>query len=321
MGGETVELAPKVATPPSVAILLCTYQGQDYLAEQLASYEAQTHRRWVVHASDDGSTDDTLPLLEAWRAYRPAGQVSLWHGPRKGYAANFMSLAAHPDIHADYFAYSDQDDIWEPNKLERALKWLTTVPADVPALYCSRSTLVDASDRPIGVSVPISRPVSFANALAQNVAGGNTMVFNQAARALLAATQPFAPDIPHDWWTYMVVAGCGGEVSVDDAATIRYRQHERNLIGYVNSTWVANLRRINRFWSGSAREWNRRSVAALGQLNGWLTPGNATILKFFVQARQAGVLSRLIGLKRSGVYRQTLFGNIGLWAAAVLRKI
>ncbi|MDN5843805.1 MAG: glycosyltransferase [Alcaligenaceae bacterium] len=55
---------------PTVAILLCTYQGQDYLAEQLASYGTQTHGQWTVHASDDGSADATLSILEAWKAHR-----------------------------------------------------------------------------------------------------------------------------------------------------------------------------------------------------------------------------------------------------------
>lgn len=308
-------------TCPLVAILLCTYQGQDYLAGQLASYEGQTHRHWVLHASDDGSTDDTLSILETWSGRRPDGQVFLWQGPHKGYAANFMSLVAKPDIRADYFTYSDQDDIWEPDKLEQALEWLTTVPPDMPALYCSRSTLVDARNRFIGSSAHMQRPASFANALVQNIAGGNTMVFNQAARGLLASTQHFAPDIPHDWWTYLVVTACGGRIFVDDATTIRYRQHAGNMIGYVNVTGTAILKRISRMRSGHVREWNDRSIVALAQFNDHLTADNATVLKFFLQARQAGVISRLVALKRSGVYRQTLLGDIGLWMAVALGKI
>ncbi|MCG9076758.1 glycosyltransferase [Laribacter hongkongensis] len=111
---------------PKVAILLCTYNGQNYLAEQLDSFAAQTHTNWEVWASDDGSLDDTHAILEDYRRKWPVGRLSIHFWPATGFASNFLSLAYRASIEADYFAYSDQDDVWEANKLAHAVEWLNT---------------------------------------------------------------------------------------------------------------------------------------------------------------------------------------------------
>ena len=117
-----------------------------------------------------------------------------------------MSLLSDADIVGDFFACCDQDDVWWPDKLERALQWLHTVPEHVPAVYFSRTRNVDASGNIIGCSPLFRRPPNFRNALVQSIGGGNTMVFNRAARELLVAAGPV--DVAsHDWWTYLLVSG------------------------------------------------------------------------------------------------------------------
>ncbi len=305
---------------PKVAILLCTYHGQHYLAQQLESFAAQTHSNYAVFASDDGSEDDTHAILRDYQQKWPVGRLSIHFGPAEGFVANFLSLTCKADIEADYYAYSDQDDVWEKNKLERALQWLEAVPAHIPALYCTRTRLVDANNHEIGLSPLFAKPPSFANALMQNIAGGNTMVFNNAARALLRAAGEDLPIVMHDWWAYMVVTGCGGRVFYDREPTLRYRQHDCNLIG-VNSNWSARFERISMLWQGRFHAWNDSNIAALRQLRDRLTPENREVLEHFAKARTARLLPRLIHLKRSGVYRQTFLGNVGLMAAAVLGKL
>lgn len=305
---------------PKVAILLCTYHGQHYLAEQLDSFAAQSHSNWEVWASDDGSEDDTHTILEAYQQKWPGGRLSIHFGPAEGFAANFLSLTCKASIDADYYAYSDQDDIWEPNKLARAVEWLNTLPEDIPALYCSRTRLVDSNNNEIGVSPLFARPPSFANALMQNIGGGNTMVFNNAARNLLREAGENLPVITHDWWAYMVVTGCGGQVFYDAEPTLRYRQHDGNLVG-MNATWPARFKRIRMLWQGRFRGWNDSNISALRALSHRLTPENLEILERFAKAREMSLIPRLIHLKRSGIYRQTLFGNLGLIAAAVFKKI
>lgn len=308
------------ASSAKVAILLCTYNGQRYLAEQLDSYAAQTHPHWQLWVSDDGSQDATLALLKSYQDRWGAPRLTLHAGPAQGFAANFLSLICRPEIDADCFAYSDQDDIWQADKLERAVQWLQSVPAGVPALYCARTRLVDAEGHAIGLSPLFPKPPDFANALMQNIASGNTMVLNRAARALLLEAGKDLGVVAHDWWTYMVVTGCGGQVFYDLEPTLHYRQHDANVIG-VNATWGARLQRVRMLWQDRFRRWNSCNIAALGHLKHRLTPRNREVLENFSRAREMNLVGRIIYFRRSGIYRQTLLGNMGLLAAVVFNKL
>ena len=200
------------------------------------------------------------------------------------------------------------------------MRWLDSVPPDQPALYCSRTRLVDERNRLIGLSPEFSRTPGFANALMQNIGGGNTMVFNEAARDLLRRAGGALPVTSHDWWSYMLVSGAGGQVFYDRQPSLRYRQHPGNLIG-MNGTWRARLGRIRMLWQGRFRQWNDDHVAALDSVRDLLTPANREVLDRFARARGMSLLPRLLHLKRCGVYRQTLLGNLGLIAAAIFGKI
>lgn len=305
---------------PKVAILLCTFHGQHYLADQLDSFAAQTHSNWEVWASDDGSEDDTHGILELYQGKWDSGRLSIHYGPAEGFVAHFLSLTCKASISADYYAYSDQDDIWNADKLERAVKWLSTVPEHIPALYCSRTQLVDAENNNLGFSPLFTRPPSFANALTQNIAGANTMVFNNAARDLLCKAGEAVPVVIHDWWVYLVVTGCGGQVFYDAFPTLRYRQHDSNIIG-MNSGWLARIERMRMLWMGEFRQWNDVNIKALRSLGHRLTLENREILEQFDAARNCRLVSRLMGVRRAGIYRQTLFGNVGLVAAAILKRM
>lgn len=305
---------------PQVAILLCTYQGEKYLAAQLDSFAAQTYPNWKLWVSDDGSTDATANLLAAFAERCAPGQITVRAGPRRGFVTNFMSLLCHLSLQADYYALSDQDDIWHPDKLERAVKWLSQVPDTQPALYCTRTELIDEAGQSIGFSPLFTRPPAFGNALMQNVAGGNTMVMNNAARALLLEAGADIDVIAHDWWVYIVISACGGRVYYDPEPSLRYRQHGGNLIG-ANAGLGARLLRIRMLFQGHLKAWTNQHIRALEPMLPKLTPANRRIFDRFVSARQRSLLPRVIGIKRSGVYRQTPLGNLGLLAAAVSNRI
>jgi glycosyltransferase involved in cell wall biosynthesis len=305
---------------PKVAILLCTYNGQNYLNEQLGSFASQNHLNWQVWASDDGSKDGTIAILETYQAQWGKERLAIVAGPAKDSTANFISLTCNAQIQADYYAYSDQDDIWENDKLSRAVNWLETVPANVPALYCSRTRHVNAVNQELGLSPFFNKPPHFANALIQNIAGGNTMVLNDATCKLLREVGDDIDVVVHDWWAYMVVSGCGGMIFYDDFPSLRYRQHSDNLIG-MNSSWSARAVRIRLLFQGSFKSWNDRNILALQRLRHRLTPENQRVLDRFTNARNLALIPRLKGLWQSGIYRQTLFGNLGLIVAALFKKI
>jgi hypothetical protein len=247
--------------------------------------------------------------------------VALGRGPpvhpcracRRGSTANFLSLTCRADIEADYFAYADQDDVWEADKLERAVDWLKTVPEDVPALYGSRTLLVDARNQHIGYSPLFERAPDFRNALVQSIAGGNTMVFNRAARDLLRRAGEQVEAITHDWWAYMLVTSCGGRVHYDSHPTVRYRQHGHNQFG-ANADPIAQLRRAKLLLQGRFRGWVDANLRALQRVRHLMTPENQQVLDEFSLARQRWLGASLVGLRRSGIFRQTTVGNLGLLA-------
>ena len=146
------------------------------------------------------------------------------------------------------------------------------------------------------------------------------MVFNEAARKLLITAGDKVNVVTHDWWVYLLVSGCGGQVFYDSKPTVRYRQHGNNLVG-MNSSWRARLKRIRLLLQGRFRHWNDLNTSALEPVRDLLSPASRRTLDEFLAARKKSLIPRLVGLKRSGVHRQSWIGDLGLIVAAVFNKI
>ncbi len=303
-----------------LAILLCTYQGERFLAQQLDSIKAQTFTDWTLWASDDRSTDGTVAILECYRRAWGSERLVIKAGPAGGFRRNFLSLACETSIQADYFAFADQDDLWDADKLEIAIRWLDSIPSTTPALYCARTRLIDVNDRPVGYSPFFPKPFVFGNALAQSGAGGNTMVFNTAARALLVEAGAEVVVQTHDWWAYILVTGCGGKVFYDPTPKVGYRQHGKNLVGS-NASWMGRLRRVRRILLGHFKTMNDRNIDALQRMRHRLSPQSVRVLDEFARARADRFVPRIIGIRRSGIYCQTAVSNLALIGAVLLKKL
>ncbi len=307
-------------TTQAVTILLCTLNGDRFLGEQLDSLQRQTFKNWKLIASDDGSSDRTRSILQSFKHSHEPGKVEIIDGPRRGAAANFLFLACREDLSSDYYAFCDQDDVWEADKLARAISILEKVSAGLPAVYGSRTCLIDEAGQQTGLSPLFSRTPTFPSALVQSIAGGNTMVFNQKAREALMFAGADVTVPSHDWWLYQVTSGCGGIVHYDRHPSVRYRQHAHNLIGS-NMGFAARLRRLRMLGQGRFRRWSDLNVAALARLRPRMTAENRQIFDLFCEARQQPLLQRAAMFAQAGVYRQTLYGNLGLAAAIVLRMV
>lgn len=305
---------------PMVAVLLSTYNGGRFLAEQIDSLIAQTHENWVIYASDDGSTDNTLDLLDQYRKRLEPGRLNIIRGPQKGFAHNFLSMAKSEAIEADYFAFCDQDDIWHPEHLARAIKVLQLYPDNKPSLFCSRTVLIDEFSAPIGHSTLFSRPATFKNALIQSIAGGNTMLFNAQARQLLAQIKTSQEIIFHDWLTYLLVSGCGGHVHYSDQPLVSYRQHNDNLIGSGKGVARRVLQTCKAIF-GSLAQWHDQVIKNLDPLKDQLTPENLIIFEKFKENRQSNLTQRLSLAFYTGLYRQTAAGQISFIIATILKRI
>src|SRR6266853_6716306 len=276
---------------PTVTILRCTFNGERFLAQQVASLELQTFKNWKLIASDDGSSDQPKSILQAFGKSFAPGKVKIIDGPRRGAPANFLSLACGKNLASDYYAFCDQDDVWEADKLARAIGVLEQAGLDVPALYGSRTSLIDEAGKMIGFSPLFPKTPTFRSALVQSIAGGNTMVFNQKARDLLAFCGADINIPSHDWWLYQVTSACGGQVHYDAYPSVRYRQHTQNVIGS-NKGFAARMRRLRMLQQGRFRHWADLSVVALAPLRQKMTQENQQIFDLFCRARQRPLLQR-----------------------------
>lgn len=318
---QVVQLKMSLAHP-KISILLATFNGARHLASQLHSLKDQSYQNWELFVSDDGSEDNTIEIVCDFAREVPQ-RVVIVEGPRQGFWRNFLSLLRRTDIFSSpeaLLAFCDQDDVWFSNKLSRAAAWFSSRPPDVPALYFSRTQLMNEEGEIIGLSPLFTRPTSFRNALVQSIGGGNTIVLNRAAGELLARAPHDITIVSHDWWAYQVVTGAGGDAFYDPDPTINYRQHAKNLVGG-NRGVKARLVRSLAFGGGRMRKWNEINTTALAQLKPVLSADAQRTLELFSSARTSCLPQRLFLLWRSGVYRQGILETLGLFLGATLRLI
>lgn len=299
---------------------MATYNGDVYLDQQLDSIEQQSFINWRLIVSDDGSTDQTIEILTRRQIKWGHEKLEIRRGRQQGFATNFLSLAIDPSIQADYFAFCDQDDYWLPEKLSRAIEYLSNgaLPGK-PNLYCGRTIYTDEALNKIGMSPLFVHPRSFRNAIIQSIAGGNTMMFDANFKKLLELTG-HVEVVSHDWWLYQLATGASGRVVYDPVPTILYRQHRKNLVGKNGGIW-SRIKRLFMLLDGRFKKWNDINTEALLNNKHHIEHTNVEILELFVRLRSARLKDRLRLMEVCGLYRQTWHGTITLMFAAILKKL
>lgn len=234
---------------PLVQVLVSTYNGEKYLREQIESLLHQTYPRVGILVRDDGSSDGTADLL---KAYEAKGLIRCIFGKNTGVISSFFTLLQEADNAAEYFAFCDQDDVWLPEKLEKAIKALSGCGSEGPLLYCGTPGLADEDLIPLKRRIPWKiRRISFGNALVQNICTGCTAVFDRKLRDLAAQQKP-SDAVMHDWWLYLV-ASCFGHVIYDENVPILYRQHGDNASDTLVTRKQLVLYRFKRILEGGGK--------------------------------------------------------------------
>jgi len=296
---------------PHVQILLASYNGAAYLPAQLRSLAAQQGVEWSLFWRDDGSTDETIAILNEFATAHPGRVARLSGGGRLGAGASFMRLLAEAPA-ADFYAFMDQDDVWLPGKLARA----TAALADID-LICTRLRLVAPDLTEIALSPLPSRPPSFATLLAHNVAAGCTMVLTARARSWALAA-PMPEGGLHDWWCALAVTGCGGRLFFDSQPGLLYRQHSGNLVG----GGVGRLDRMRRMLGRGAVGFYAplvRLMAALPALP--LTKDARGVLAALQGLRAASPFRRLAAVRQAGLAQHARLGDALLRTWVLLRRM
>ena len=209
---------------PKVLVLLCTYNGEKFLKQQLESIYCQIDVEVKVLVNDDGSTDQTLDILEFWK--KQGLILETFHSNRIGSTEAFLSLLKTSSaMEFDFFAFSDQDDIWHENKL---FKQITEMSKSGALMVTSPRNLINSEGQLIGITKPFHKDLTWKNALVENSAPGNTQLISKVGIMYLI-------DAPHgirnyDAWTYLVLSTFGN-VSLVTTPLLNYRLHENNQLG------------------------------------------------------------------------------------------
>lgn len=310
--------AQPLASRGHVVILMATYNGAAYLDAQLQSFASQDHGDWSLIVSDDGSSDQTLEIIANFGFAHPANRITVLEGPKRGAAANFMSLLAKLPAHAQsngYVAFADQDDVWLPVRLSRGLDAI--VGLETPAAWCARTWVTGPALENPRLSAPRPRPLGFRNALVQNVMAGNTILLNPTAANLAAGLATTAENVVmHDWWLYLILTGCDATLIHDDRPCLYYRQHGENEIG-ANDGLKARWVRLKLLLTGRFRIWNTTNLAALDLVKPYLTPENSALVGLFEGIHHGRLPRRLADLSKAQLYRQTKPSTVLLWAAVM----
>ncbi|MDU5141613.1 MAG: glycosyltransferase family 2 protein [Paenibacillus dendritiformis] len=215
-----------------IQILVSTYNGEKYLAEQLDSLLKQTHSHFFITIRDDGSSDRTTAIIREYVSHYPH-KIEAFYEKNVGVIASFFELLTnHVHKDTDYVCFCDQDDVWMPDKLERGIHSLSIHPGGIPMMYLTPTLMVDHTLEPLNCWPPVPKKgPSFFNALVENIAVGATIMINRPAIDLMQRKMPSPQNIVmHDWWAYLVVSAFG-KVIYDEKPSIYYRQHQHNVVG------------------------------------------------------------------------------------------
>ncbi len=255
----------------TIQILMSTYNGEKYISEQIDSILNQSIglESLFILARDDGSSDSTLAILEYYKTNYP-NNFDFFLGNNIGPCYSFLDLVSKANHDYDYFAFSDQDDFWLPQKLEKAINILNTKDNSKPQLYSSKYTIVDSKLNKIeGQNAKKVNFTSFENSLIENVATGCTEVFNREMLVLLnkvneTKTKGF---FMHDWVLYMLGTSLGDYI-YDDNEYLLYRQHENNVLGASRGRFNNITRKIKLFFKYNSGDIIRANARAFNQVYG-----------------------------------------------------
>lgn len=217
----------------NIAVILSTYNGERFLTEQLASLVAQEDVNLTLYVRDDGSSDLTHDLLENFQA--PTIQKVLFFEKNVGFERSFMEtvLKVASDQH-DYFAFCDQDDIWDSNKLSLAIQTIEQASIYSPFLYASNQRIVDETGEWVRDEADKNQLITKESSLLALNQRGCVMVWNRPLQEHLQKSYHMMQDevfIPaHDTWI-TVLAYATGQVYLDSSITMSYRVSTHNTAG------------------------------------------------------------------------------------------
>jgi rhamnosyltransferase len=298
-----------------VLIMLSTYNGEKYLPEQLDSLYAQEGVDIHILVRDDGSQDSTLRILKEYKEKRD--RMTIFAEPNVGAATSFfylIDIASKQFREYDYFAFSDQDDIWFNNKIAIGVRALEGSSSTIKLFY-SFAQDVDERLVPIHNTLKIHSHNTFASKLISSHILGCTMLMNlplldKVVRGVpvLANTRP---TVLHDSWTSIVAYSLNGDIICHEVPLMYYRQHGGNVVGGSKSLYQMQINRIFRYIKNPCIK-SHRCKLVLRVLDKDITLENKELITLCAYY-QNSLQDKLKLLTEKRIYTNDTFANVGLF--------
>lgn len=230
-----------------VTILMATFNGAEYLADQLDSILAQSFQDWELIIRDDCSSDRTVAIIEKYVEADSRIKFLPLAGNHGSVTINFSVLFDYArTLNTPYVMFSDQDDIWKKDKIERFLNFIQKqerkLKPSFPILVYGGVEYVDAEAQVIPQELRMPDELDFNNLLTENHAYGCTMILNRALMERVGHIPESAEN--HDYWVALVACALGKAI-LNPEKLIGYRQHANNVSGNVHRNRLSS--RLNRY--------------------------------------------------------------------------
>ncbi|MNP14181.1 hypothetical protein D3C76_1064940 [compost metagenome] len=242
-----------------------------------------------------------------------------------GVVGSFFDLLGKASCGYDYYAFCDQDDVWNSKKLIQAVEHLNRKPAGQPLMYCSSTQMVDQYLNPLNVwPNPPQRPLSLHNSLIENVCVGCTMLINEDTLNMVRNNLPRKLEhvIMHDWWIYLCVSTLG-EVVFDSEPAILYRQHQSNALGGSTDGWLNKWKkRYRRFLNGQNHYiLSDQAKEFLSAFTPLMDDTQRNEIQELLQIQQLNVFKRVIYIMTTPFHRQSRIDNMVFKLVYIMGKL
>lgn len=236
-----------------INIVMSTYNGEQFLAEQIDSIQQQTFKDWQLLIRDDGSSDQTPEIIKSFVAQDPRIVFINEHDRENfGVIKNFFTLIKHDK--ADYYFFSDQDDVWLEDKLETMLAAARQYPDQLPLMVYTDLCVVDQNLQVMNQSMIRSQShhanTELVQELTENTVTGGVAMINHA---LAERWRTLDNIIMHDWYLALLATAIGKLVYIDQPGEL-YRQHDNNVLGARTftkrlKTWLSGpSKMLEKYW-------------------------------------------------------------------------
>ncbi|HFU4377750.1 TPA: glycosyltransferase family 2 protein [Streptococcus suis] len=290
-----------------VNILMSTYNGQQFLAEQIRSIQDQTYTDWTLLVRDDGSSDKTREILQDFASQDSRIRlIDVEETKNLGVIKSFHRLVHYEQ--ADYYFFSDQDDVWLPDKLAVSLQEAQSYPTDQPLMVYMDLTVVD-QDLQVMTESMIRSQSHHANTqlvqeLTENTVTGGVSMINHSLASLWTKTEDI---IMHDWYLALLASAFGKLVFIDKAGEL-YRQHADNVLGARTLSkrlkkWIRPHVLFRVYWD--LIKSSQKQASLLLELS--LSPSDRELVEAFVSILDKPMFERFKVLKQYGLRKNKAF--------------